>query len=71
ENIDVARPHQVLASDITYIRLPEGFIYLAVIADAFTRKVIGYCLSRNIDSDLVTTALKMAIKEKHINNAKE
>lgn len=70
ENVEVTKPDQVWASDITYIRLPEGFVYLAVIIDVFTRKVIGYCLSRNIDSDLVVTALKMAIKERKITNAK-
>lgn len=60
---------QVWVSDITYIRLPEGFVYLAVVIDAFSRKVIGYCLSENIDKDLVLTALEMAIKERKITNA--
>ncbi len=69
ENIKVTRPDQVWASDITYIRLPEGFVYLAVIIDLFSRKVIGYCLSRHIDTQLVITALKMAIKERKITNA--
>ena len=61
EGVEITRPDQVWASDITYIRLPEGFVYLAVIIDVFTRKVIGYCLSRFIDTQLVITALKMAI----------
>lgn len=69
EGVEIVRPDQVWASDITYIRLPEGFVYLAVIIDVFTRKVIGYCLSRYIDTDLVITALKMAIKERKITNA--
>lgn len=69
EGVEIVRPDQVWASDITYIRLPEGFVYLAVIIDVFTRKVIGYCLSRRIDSELVVTALKMAIKERKITNA--
>jgi len=67
--IEIIRPDQVWASDITYIRLPEGFVYLAVVIDVFTRKVIGYCLSEHIDTDLVVTALKMAIKERKITNA--
>lgn len=71
EGIKVTRPDQVWASDITYIRLPEGFVYLAVIIDVFTRKVIGYFLSRRIDTDLVVTALKMAIKERRIVDAKQ
>ena len=69
EGIEITRPDQVWASDITYIRLPEGFVYLAVIIDIFTRKVIGYCLSEHIDTDLVLTALKMAIKERRITDA--
>ncbi len=69
ENVEVTKPDQVWASDITYIKLPEGFVYLAVIIDLFSRKVIGYCLSRHIDADLVITALKMAIKERKISSA--
>lgn len=53
-------------SDITYIRLPEGFVYLAVIIDAYSKKVIGYCLSRRIDKYLVIEALEMAIMERGI-----
>lgn len=71
EEVIPTKPDQVWASDITYIKLPEGFVYLAVIIDAFTRKIIGYCLSRNIDSDLVATALKTAIKERKIINANQ
>ncbi|MBD3279282.1 MAG: IS3 family transposase [Candidatus Pacebacteria bacterium] len=69
ERSEVTRPDQVWASDITYIRLPEGFVYLSAIIDLFSRKIIGYCLSKHIDSDLVISALKMAIKERKINNA--
>lgn len=60
---------QVWNSDFTYIRLPEGFCYLAVILDAYSRKVIGYCLSKDMDTALVVTALQMALKERRITNA--
>jgi transposase InsO family protein len=69
EKIEVTGINQVWVSDITYVRLPEGFIYLAVILDAYSRKVIGYCLSVNIDTDLVVTALEMAIRERRIIDA--
>jgi putative transposase len=69
EQVRITRPDQVWVSDITYIKLPEGFVYLSVIIDAFTRKVIGYCLSKNIDKDLVLEALRMAIRERKITNA--
>jgi len=69
ENIKVTRLDQVWVSDITYIKLPSGFVYLAVIIDAYSRKVIGYCLSKNIDTDLVLEALQMALKTRKITNA--
>jgi putative transposase len=67
----VTRLDQVWASDFTYIRLPEGFCYLAVVLDAFSRKVIGYCLSKDMDTALVLTAIQMAIKERKIANANQ
>jgi len=69
EDIKITHLNQVWVSDFTYIRLPEGFVYLAVILDAFSRKVIGYCLSKDMDTELVVTALKLAIKERRIVNA--
>lgn len=69
EAIVVSRLDQVWNSDFTYIRLPKGFCYLAVILDGFSRKVIGYCLSKDMDTALVVTALKMAVKERRIINA--
>ncbi len=71
EAIDITRLDQVWVSDFTYIRLPEGFCYLAVVMDAFSRKVIGYCLSKDMDVELVLTALKMAVKERKITNAND
>jgi len=69
ENIQITQLDQVWVSDFTYIRLPEGFVYLAVILDAFSRKVIGYCLSKDMDTDLIVTALKMAITKRRIIDA--
>lgn len=71
EGVIPTRLDQVWVSDITYIRLPEGFVYLAVVIDAYSRKVIGYCLSKHIDTNLVLEALKMAIRERKITNAKD
>jgi putative transposase len=52
---------QLWVSDITYIRLRGEFIYLAVILDAFSRRVIGWELSRRIDTALTVGALRMAL----------
>lgn len=52
---------QLWVSDITYIRLGHEFVYLAVVIDAFSRKVIGWALSRRIDAALTLDALDMAL----------
>ena len=51
----------VWLSDITYIRIRTGFVYLAAILDAYSRKVIGYAVSTRLDTTLTLEALKMAI----------
>jgi len=53
--------NQVWLSDITYIRIRTGFVYLAVILDAYSRKVIGYAVSMSLDTSLTLEALKVAI----------
>ncbi|HPN63833.1 MAG TPA: IS3 family transposase [Candidatus Goldiibacteriota bacterium] len=53
--------NQLWRSDITYIRIMYGFVYLAVVLDAFSRKVIGYNISLYLDAELAIGALEMAI----------
>ena len=53
--------NQVWTADLTYIRIANGFIYLAVILDLFSRKVIGWQISKRIDGKLALDALKMAL----------
>jgi len=60
-NFSVARPDEVYVSDITYIWSVEGWLYLAVVIDLFSREVVGWSLSRNIDRNLVIGGLNMAI----------
>ena len=62
KNLVVTRPNQVWVSDITYIALGSGFVYLAVIMDVFTRSIRGWALSRSIDGDLTIKALKLAFE---------
>ncbi len=54
--------NQLWVSDITYIRLAREFIYLAVVMDAYSRRVIGWALERYLDSDLTVEALRMALQ---------
>ena len=53
--------NQVWLSDITYIRIRTGFVYLAAILDGHSRKVIGYAVSMRLDTTLTLAALRMAI----------
>jgi putative transposase len=57
-------PNQVWHSDITYIRLPRGFCYLATILDAHSRKIVGWSMSRSIDAALALDALRSAIAKR-------
>jgi transposase InsO family protein len=61
KGMEVVRPEQAWVSDITYIRLGRGFVFLAVIMDVFTRTIRGWNLSRNLDVDLTLSALRNAL----------
>ena len=54
-------PDQVWASDITYVATVEGWLYLAVILDLFSRRVVGWKLGQTLESELVVTALRNAL----------
>jgi transposase InsO family protein len=58
---EVWRPNQAWVADLTYIRLPTAFCYLAAILDACSRRVVGWKLSRRIDTELTLSALERAI----------
>jgi len=57
----ISHLNQVWLSDITYIRIRTGFVYLAAILDGYSRKAIGYAVSTVLDTALTLQALKMAI----------
>jgi len=61
QNFDVEAPNQVWVTDITYIRTHEGWLYLAVVLDLFTRQVIGWSMRSRIDGELAINALLMAV----------
>ncbi len=54
--------NQLWVADITYIRLEAEFVYLAVVIDAFSRRVIGWALDRTMEDDLTLAALRMALE---------
>jgi putative transposase len=65
KDLRVASLNQVWVADITYIRIAVGFVYLAVILDLCSRKAVGYAISRNIDTALSLSALRMAIHNRN------
>jgi putative transposase len=63
-NVDVARPNKVWVTDITYIRTWEGWLYLAVVMDLFSRKIVGWATRPTIHRELVLDAVMMAVKRR-------
>jgi putative transposase len=53
--------NQLWVADLTYVAIPGGFAYVAVILDAWSRRVVGYAIGRSIDARLALAALKVAI----------
>jgi transposase InsO family protein len=60
-SLSVVCPDQVWLADITYVRLGQGFVYLAVIMDVFTRTIRGWNLSQSQDERLTLSALQKAL----------
>ena len=58
------KPNQLWVADITYIRLAEEFVYLAVVLDAYSRMVIGWALDRTLEAKLTLEALRMALDKR-------
>jgi transposase InsO family protein len=65
KDLKVIAINQVWVADITYIRIVSAFVYLAVILDLYSRKAIGYAISRQIDTNLSLAALRMAIQNRN------
>ena len=62
KNLELNDVNQLWVADITYVRLAEEFVYLAVVLDAFSRRVIGWALDRTLKSSLALAALNRAIE---------
>jgi putative transposase len=61
QQFDVAEPNQAWVTDITYIRTHEGWLFLAVVLDLFSRLVVGWSMQARMDRELVLNALLMAV----------
>ena len=63
-NFSVARPDSVWVSDITFLRTAEGWVYLCVMIDLNSRMVVGWTVSREIDTELILAALEAGIRNR-------
>ena len=61
----IMAPNQVWAGDITYIATEEGWLFLAVFLDIFTRKIVGFSCADNMKTELILNALQMALDQKN------
>jgi transposase InsO family protein len=61
---DVAQPNRAWVSDITYIRTAQGWLYLAVVLDLYSRKVVGWSMAPTMPAALVMSALTMALQQR-------
>lgn len=63
----VMAPNQVYVGDITYVATQEGWLYLAILLDLFTRKVVGMAMADHMRAELVTEAVTMALGRQKVN----
>jgi transposase InsO family protein len=62
KDLSISRPNQVWASDITYLRTDNGFVYLSLLTDMYSRKIVGWSLSESLSIEGCLSALKNALK---------
>jgi len=61
QDFNPEKPNQVWAGDVTYLRTHEGWMYLAIVMDLYSRRIIGWAMSKRMTVDLVQRAMQMAI----------
>ena len=61
KELEASAPDQIWVSDITYVATLEGWLYLAVILDLFSRRVVGWKLGESLEAELVVAALRNAL----------
>jgi len=64
KNRQVRATNEVWVADITYIRLHSSFVYLAAILDLYSRRIVGWAISKRIDTELCVTALRVALDKR-------
>lgn len=61
---EIVNANQVWYSDITFVKTAEGWLYLAAVMDAYSKRIVGYAMDGNIKTDLVIQALRMATRQR-------
>lgn len=64
--MQVTKVNQLWVADITYVRLRQRFVYVAVVLDAYSRRVIGWALGKSLEAELAVSALRMALASRPI-----
>ena len=60
-NFTAVRPNQLWVADLTYVKTKAGFVYVAFVVDVFSRRIVGWCVSTSLKSDLALDALDQAL----------
>ena len=68
KDLPIIRCNQIWASDITYLRTEKGFVYLSLLTDMYSRKIVGWSLSESLSIEGTVKALKKALKENSVQN---
>jgi len=68
KDMELNAPNQVYVADITYIRTLQGFCYLSLLTDVYSRKIVGYNLCRSLSIEGSLAALKMALRQESVLN---
>ena len=67
-NFTATRPDQLWLSDITYVATLEGFVYVAFVMDAYSRRIIGWQTADHLHTDLPLKALEMALWNRNVHD---
>lgn len=62
-HIEPTQPHQIWVGDLTYVRTEEGFVYLSLLTDGFSRKIVGYHASDTLEAEGCMKTLRMALRQ--------
>ena len=68
KGITLIKPEQLWVADITYIAIEGGYVYLHLITDAYSKQIMGYCISNNLGAASTIKALEMALSKRNYND---